>query len=85
MDGQVMFWMTFCSLGLLGDKYLSTKVLPHRCKQLPPCAQNLKRHGIHSFHLHSMRHEHLSTLQVEHDTIFDFSHSWHPRKWMDAT
>ena len=30
MDTQVMFWMTFCSLGLLGNKQPSTKVASER-------------------------------------------------------
>ena len=30
MDGQVMFWMTFCSSGLLGNKQPSTKVTSER-------------------------------------------------------
>jgi len=55
MDAQVMFRMTFCSLRLV-NKQPSTKVLPHRCKQLPPCAQSLKRHGIHPLHFNLMKH-----------------------------
>ena len=30
MDAQVMFWMTFCSSGLLGNKQPSTKVASER-------------------------------------------------------
>ena len=144
MDGQVMFWMTFWSLVLQGNKQPSTKVayqrkdhksvvwrvsfiywcnwlhissiwiglyyivctlyfisaafrmdgsgsswmtlpkaLPHRYKQLPKHPE-LKRHGIHPLHLNLMERKHFITLKVEHNPIFYVSHSWRPRKWMDA-